>query len=99
MTEPEPSGPLRYSTPRIASVRDPSDLKVEHVAVISSVDVWADYWPDTPDYPQSQYVLSRWSEIMAEAANKALAILGEYVPACWSPPSPAPAAIGQLITG
>ena len=66
-------GPLHYSDPRAAQVREPEDLNETHAAVHGDIAIYVDTRNET------HALLDRWEEIMRAASLKAEEILGEVV--------------------
>jgi hypothetical protein len=66
-------GPLHYSDPRAAQVREPEDLSTTHAAVHGEVAIYVD------TRNQTHAILDRWSEIMQAASTKAQEIIADVV--------------------
>lgn len=62
-------GPLHYSDPRAAQVREPEDLNSTHAAVHGDVAIYVD------TRNQTHAILDHWGEIMQAASTKAQEIL------------------------
>ena len=62
-------GPLHYSDPRAAQVREPENLNETHAAVHGDVAIYVDTRNET------HAILDGWNEIMQAASDKAQEIL------------------------
>ena len=62
-------GPLHYSDPRAAQVREPEDLNSTHAAVHGDVAIYVD------TRNQTHAIIDGWNEIMEAASAKAQEIL------------------------
>lgn len=71
MPVPPPIGVVHFSEPRAVQVRNPENLSDIHSAVHASVSIYTDSKIETDT------LLSRWSEIMIAANDKAKEILGK----------------------
>lgn len=62
-------GPLHYSDPRAAQVREPEDLDTVHSAVHGEIAVYVD------NRNEGNAIIAGWADIMAAASAKAEEIL------------------------